>query len=387
MRLGFYHDGRIVQTDSGGVYSGFSYRLWQRYLQVFDDVIATTRLGENLDGLHLSSGPHVAFTPVRSLEHRTDRLTRRREIANEIRVALADVDCAIVRLPSVIGSIAYSVAKRLGKPTMIELVGCPWDAYWNHSLSGKFVAPFAYATTRRQVKNADFVLYVSEHFLQGRYPTNGESLGCSDVILNAADPDTLAQRLRRIKSRSSESPLILGTVAAVDVKFKGHEYVLKAMARLKATPEHMRYWIIGGGDQSRLRSLVSKLGLVDCVRFLGPLPHDEVLAILERDIDLYVQPSLQEGLPRAVLEAMSVGCPAIGSRVGGIPELLSEQHTFNARDVDALASLISRLNNSEMCTMASRNFDLARQHYDVDILETRRAAFLHRLREAAARNE
>ena len=81
-------------------------------------------------------------------------------------------------------------------------------------------------------------------------------------------------------------------------------------------------WIGGGQYQQQLEARAKELGLSPRVRFLGQLPAgDAVRGELDR-ADLFVLPSRQEGLPRAMLEAMARGLPCIGSTVGGIPELL-----------------------------------------------------------------
>ena len=72
------------------------------------------------------------------------------------------------------------------------------------------------------------------------------------------------------------------------------------------------------------------------------------------DMDLYIQPSLQEGLPRAVVEAMSRGLPALGAHTGGIPELLGEDCIFPRKGVDAIAELLTALKPEQMIAMAAR---------------------------------
>ena len=92
----------------------------------------------------------------------------------------------------------------------------------------------------------------------------------------------------------------------MDVRYKGHEFVIRAIARLKSLGDlHYRYWLIGGGKGDYLRTLCKRLGVEDQVIFLGLKTSKEVMKIL-KDADIYLQPSLQEGLPRSVVEAMSV---------------------------------------------------------------------------------
>jgi len=98
---------------------------------------------------------------------------------------------------------------------------------------------------------------------------------------------------------------------------------------------------------------------------------------------LYVQPSRQEGLPRAVLEAMSVGCPVIGSRVGGIPELLRDSDMFESGDVTEIAHLIQQMSRERLAEMATVNFDIAVSRYDRSDLDEARRSFLVRYRQAS----
>ena len=93
-------------------------------------------------------------------------------------------------------------------------------------------------------------------------------------------------------------------------------------------------------------------------------------------IDLYLQPSYIEGLPRALVEAMNRGCPALASNVGGIPELLGKECLHTAGDARSLAQKIElamvdvkwREFHSEI------NFNRARE-YDSDYLNGIRQKF------------
>jgi len=108
---------------------------------------------------------------------------------------------------------------------------------------------------------------------------------------------------------------------------KGHKYIIEAMARLHSDVE---LWLAGEGE---LRPLVEKqvkdLGLTERVRFLGHLPHDELLW-LYRDgrVGATVLPSVDlnggasEGIPVSLMEAMAFGIPVVSTSTGGIPELL-----------------------------------------------------------------
>ena len=379
------HDHRFPSNNGVALNDG-RFGDFRRYTSLFDSVTMLARDRPStysewaeLDPLAQES---IEFLST-SLRHLVRSRSERRRLAQLVKSSNA----VVARLPSILGTITAALAKRYRKAVFVEMVGCPWDAYWNHGIVGKLVAPIVYMSTRYRVRKADFVLYVTERFLQQRYPTSADSIACSDVVLPLPDQTVLERRLRRIESKAPDAPIILATAAAVDVAYKGHEYVLKAMANMNVSPGQMQYWLIGGGDQSRLTRLAAKLGLTNNVVFLGALPHDKVLEVLEDSVDIYVQPSRLEGMPRAVLEAMSVGCPVVASRVGGIPELLSEHNTFEAGDIAALTELISGIDENAMRGMARRNFHICSERYDRRTLDTRRQDSLQRFRDLASARE
>ena len=117
--------------------------------------------------------------------------------------------------------------------------------------------------------------------------------------------------------------------------------MIKALAALKKQGIRMEYELAGSGDPSRLRTLAQRLGVEDQVHLLGSVPHDKIFAWLET-IDLYLQPSKQEGLPRAVVEAMSCACPVAGARTGGIPELVDEEWIFRPGDVKDICRILQK---------------------------------------------
>lgn len=154
------------------------------------------------------------------------------------------------------------------------------------------------------------------------------------------------------------------------MKYKGHRYVFEAIHELKKLGKNFEYRLIGNGDQARLRALVKKLGIEQEVIFLGSLPHKEVFEELKA-IDVYIQPSLQEGLPRAVVEAMSLACPVIGSNVGGIPELISQDMLFKKKDSNQLANIIENLTKEKLIIEAMNNFGKAKEFEDKKLKKIR----------------
>lgn len=279
--------------------------------------------------------------------------------ASRIERLVKEADLAVIRLPSILGLLAVKYAETNNKPYLIEMVGCPWDTYWNYSLKGKLIAPFMYFANRRAVKNAPFVLYVSSRFLQTRYPNNHHNISCSDVVLPPPDREALNRRLDKIRSLPECGGLTLGTIAGnINVQYKRQDLVIKAIALLNRKGGNYTYRLVGDGDKTPLRSLAQKYGIAEQVIFEGPMKHERIFDFLD-DIDLYIQPSAAESHGRVILEAMSRGCPCIGSSTGGIPELIDNKFIFNRNHVKGIVQIMEGLNRETLLAQAARNFKFA----------------------------
>ncbi len=95
-----------------------------------------------------------------------------------------------------------------------------------------------------------------------------------------------------------------------------------------------------------------------------------------KETDVYVQPSITEGLPRAVIEAMSVGCYVIGTNVGGIPELLNENNLFKYNKPSDFSQILTSLTKEIMKENAVNNFNKSK-NYEIEILENKRTKIIN----------
>jgi glycosyltransferase involved in cell wall biosynthesis len=138
------------------------------------------------------------------------------------------------------------------------------------------------------------------------------------VALSAPTPSGLAE-LRERLGTDGTAAIRLGTVASLTAK-KGHEVLLRAVARLQGNGIVCSLVVAGEGpDRRRLESLSQRLGVSTHVHFLGHVPHP---ADVLDAIDVFVLPSLAEGLPLALLEAMYAGRACVATAVGGVPEVI-----------------------------------------------------------------
>jgi len=125
---------------------------------------------------------------------------------------------------------------------------------------------------------------------------------------------------------------------------KGHEHLIRAFARVIKDRPDVVLLIFGDGPQrGELVKLARTLGCSDFIHFLGFVP--DFASLLER-IDVFVLPSLSEGLPNVLLEAMAAARPVVATAVGGVPELVLNGATgllVSPGNSEEMAGAIGRL--------------------------------------------
>jgi len=389
MRLLFVHDHRFYRDGSGAVLTSGSLPapIWDRYLTHFDTVQVVGRDGGPAPAtanLALSSHSGVSFDLIRHANYGQLMLGSkgvREQILSNVKMC----DAAILRLPSELGFLAVGECRRAGIPYAVEMVGCAWDAMCNHgSPLARFYAPLLYLRTRRALREAPLALYVTSRWLQRRYPSRGRTYAASDVEIepmSAQDTEARKARLRRIAD--GEAPR-LGTVASLRIRSKGVQTAIAAVKALRNQGLALHYHVLGPGDPSPWVALAERHGVGDLVSFDGTRPAGEGVRKWLDEIDIHLQPSFQEGLPRATVEAMSRGAACIGSTCGGIPELLPPERLHEPGDVAALAERIRMLATSPAALARASDEDLATScAFEPQRLAAIRSQFLTELRSEA----
>lgn len=384
MKLLFAHD-HVFYKYNNIMYStgGLSKTMLERYTKVFENVTIISRqkeLSKHEDKLTVASTENTKFVSVpnfKSIKEYHNIISVKKVVEKQV----LSTDFVIARLPSSIGNLAVEMAKKHNKPYLIEVVACPWDSLWNHSIQGKIIAPTSYLKLKKLVGNAPYVVYVTQKFLQQRYPTNGKNINCSNVSLQDFSEEYFGNRIKKIKNKNSEDIVTLGTIGAVNVKHKGQQYVIEALGKLKMLGiTNYEYQLVGDGSQEYLKKKAEIFGVSSQVKFLGSMPHKKVFEWLE-DVDIYTQPSRQEGLPRALIEAMSKGIPAIGADTAGIPELIEKDFIFSnsSKNIEEIVSMLTTFDKDSMLKQAKRNFEESKK-YDRKLIEERRTVFLNQFK-------
>jgi glycosyltransferase involved in cell wall biosynthesis len=184
------------------------------------------------------------------------------------------------------------------------------------------------------------------------------------VIVNGVDTARFAPAVGAAP-RSAPGPTV-GVLTRLDSR-KGLPHLIQAIGQLRADLPGIRLLIAGDGEERvTLERQAGSLGLAGQVVFAGTVNEPEGFY---RRLDLFVLPSLDEAFGLVLLEAMAAGLPVVGTRVGGIPEILEDGHQgllVSPADSRAIAAAIRTL--WEDPSRRSRMAEAARRrarHFDV----------------------
>lgn len=382
MKLAFiYYSERAYEDSEGNIYTGgnFPQEVWDRYLSITDELYVVMRKGKrinpydnNKQSLELVNDSRIHMILLDDIYLSISNFLNGR-MKNHNKIIIQDTlkkcDAIIIREAH---SPIMPYVRQSEKPYLIEVIGDPFSICWNHGLKGKIMAFPEWYKARREIKRAKWVIYVTEEYLQKLYPTRGRSAAISDVAIPDVKEDVIKERMRKIEE--NDGHIIIGTAAALDVKYKGHRFIIKALAELARKGFDFEYQVVGAGRGEKIRNLSKDLGIENRVKIIGRLTHKETLAWM-RNIDIYINPSLTEGLPRAVVEAASLGVPCYATNIGGHPEILVEDYLYNPKTKNGLRVLLEQVNKEVLKENSKRNFNKAKKFQRI-ILDGKRKEFL-----------
>jgi colanic acid/amylovoran biosynthesis glycosyltransferase len=177
---------------------------------------------------------------------------------------------------------------------------------------------------REKIAQAAFVLCISD-FCRSQLCQLTEPKDWSKFTVNrlGVDPVMLAPSSRPAETptRRQESALELVCTGRL-VAAKGHHILIEALALLQERGIMLHTTLIGAGPQREsLQALVAERGLGESVVFTSALSHAATLEHVRR-ADIFTLASFAEGIPVALMEAMSLGVPCVSTTIAGIPELI-----------------------------------------------------------------
>lgn len=365
-KLLFCHD-HWFSLYEGDYYSPgkLDYGKFKFYLELFDSIEVIARF-KNVNSISnndiIANGHNVHINGVENLSSLMS-FFHKKSIEKIIEQKIDECEFIIVRVPSEIGNLAAKIAKKKNKSYFVEVVARAYDAlFFQDSFLAKMYSPIMELKTKKVVRDASYSLYVTSDYLQKFYPSYGFlSEGISDVSIPYISSE---------KKYSDSSTYNIGMIGSPDVAIKGVADAISAIEIARNEGLSINFHVLGNYSK-----FIKNKNLPEWVHLDGSLPSNQVFQWLD-NLDLYIQPSYAEGLPRALIEAMSRGLPCIASNVGGIPELLPDEFLIQPGDINNLKNLIAKLlNNAQYYHHASELVLESANKYTGSILNQRRMKF------------
>lgn len=390
-------DHQFVRTPDGKVWvkTIYGYDFWKRYLNVFDEVRVAARVrdAERIEEkMLLASGDNVEFFQLPQYRGAKEYVLRYGSIRKAVHGVTDECDCAIFRIPSPISDLIKSEVIKKGLPWATEIVNDPWDNFAPGVFKSVFRPVYRQRFTK-QVKSyaleANGASYVTEFALQKRYPSYARIHGESKEHFESYYSSILLKEdyfwTERLFNTEKNIFTIVHVNSCVTDFSKGHDVVIKSLKELRVKGVNARVKFVGDGPKRKFfESMARDLGVGDYIEFTGLLSSAQEVRRVLIDSDIMIFPTLGEGLPRTVVEAMAVGLPCLSTEVNGIPELLETEFLINQQDADGFAEKAAEIltNTDKYKKISDRNINKARE-YENSVLTARRNEFYKKLLELA----
>lgn len=369
----------------------FDYDHWRVFLEVFSEVVLVSR-GRRADapppGWIRATGEGVRFHRVREYRGPLQFALRMPGVLRDCWRGVGQPGCILLHMGNMSNfCLPYLLMK--GRPWGFEVLGDAGLAvrlfpdtrrFGLGGLFGRIVERIC----RFQARHAACVNYVSRT-LRELYPSgNGKEWYASDVRLPAEH-----FRPPRPQASFEHSPKQVALSCRLEPE-KGHAVFLKAVQLLAERGiSDFRVKIAGSGTQMEsLKQLIAQYNLADRVQLLGLVQPGQPLQTLLDESDLYILPSFQEGMPRALLEAMARSLPAISTIVGGTVDLLPQECLVPQGDAQALADRMAAAlcSPAKLAEMSACSYAKACE-FRQDLLKKKRMEFWNCLVQASKNGE
>lgn len=387
MKLVFITEARFIKNSQGKIYgeASFNYKLWQRYLTVFSEVIVMARIQQDSNYIGeeklMSSTEKVSFIELPYFIGPWQYLKVKNKLKKKIKQSITINNAVFIcRIPGNIGNMAIKYLAKKKIPFGVEVVGDPWEVFAPKSISHPLRFYFrwqGYYKLKNNLKRASAALYVTNNTLQKRYPVSPTlfQIAASNVKIS----DSLI--VDKPKKHVIKKDYMIISVGSLEQMYKAPDILLKALKIINVQDEVTckLVWLGDGKFKNQMQELAKELGVSNNVDFKGNVSVEKVREYLLK-ADIFVLVSRTEGLPRAIIEAMAVGLPCVGSCVGGIPELLEESVLVDKDDANGLMVKIKNLLlSSELYNQQAKRNLLESQKYKESILQNKRTKFYNHL--------
>lgn len=375
----------IMPDGSVWTLTNFNQSFWKRYLEVYDQVEIVARANPisliDPKATRVDHAPSITFKPLPFYIGPLGYLKKWFEIRSELKKIERDAEAIVMRVGSPLAVILHPMLMKHKHPYALEVVGDPFDAYAPKAIKSTF-RPFYrwwFCHKLRLLSGlASGVSYVTSIKLPERYPAPKGAM-----VIYASSIELFESHMTPApKTYGPKRHFNLISVGTLEHWGKGPDTAFEALKILKDKNFSVSLtWLGDGRSRQITEDLAKSMGLSDSVIFKGHLPHGEAVLKTMDEADIFILPTRAEGLPRAMIEAMARGLVCVGSEVGGIPELITQEYFHQVDDFKKLANILERLmkNPQEMNSQSEKNWQKARQ-YLAPVLQERRRSFYLKLK-------
>jgi glycosyltransferase involved in cell wall biosynthesis len=293
------------------------------------------RLYKRLDPSYSPAGVEVSYhdyAAVPLISRPINGRMEARTLLPHVRAFQPDLIFSVFLYPD--GYAALRIGKKLSVPVVVMGIGSDI-----HSIGDCISAMY----TRTVLREADFLVTVSDD-LRRRALAMGATPERSRAVVNGCDLSVfhVADRgeARRLLKLDLDAPTIV-YIGRMDLR-KGLRELVEASTTLHALRPNLQVYMVGeGADRAQVIDAIETAGASSYVHALPACSPDDV-AVWMTAADVVTLPSYMEGCPNVVLEALACGRPVVATRVGGIPEIMSDAcgQLIPPRDAVALAEAL-----------------------------------------------
>lgn len=377
-------DEYVYQADNKYFFRELGATLIKRYLAYFDVVklvvrvkkVGNSELGEYIIPI---DNKYIEVYPITFFRGPIQLIKKFSFIYRQIRNSPIDCDACIVRLPSTVASLVLREVLKRKIPYAVEVVANPWDIMKaERNLLLKFIWWIIHRRLLVECKKADCASYVTQFGLQKIYPAL--KLGHYETFYSSVELNKEFFFKDRIFDKK-KTITICHVSNSIKTYLKGHMTVVRVLKELYDRGyKNIQVKFVGEGPFiQNIICYSEKLGIRDLISFVGFLNKKQLRSLLiESDIMLF--PTYTEGLPRVIIEAMATGLPCLSTKVGGIPELISEQYLFEPSDYLSFANKIIEMvsDNKLYSKICLENYNKALT-YEASVLVEKRNRLLKEL--------
>lgn len=373
-------------------------RFWERYLNIFEEIIVCARFlhTDSVDETKYmrSDRDKVSFIELPNFRGVAGLMKNILSVCSILKSAIKQCDCVIFRAPSPISMIAYPIVKRSKKPYAIEIMNNPATHFSKQAMKNFYqpvITQLMIFQTKSMCKSANGVAYVTERVLQELYPSKVRLEGESEKYFESSYSTIRLEASHykyEVGGNTTPQKVTLIHTGKMQDNRKGQDIFIKAMHVLLKKGFNVNGILVGDGVmREEFENLGHKLGISDNLEFVGWKAGFEAVQKELHRAQIAVFPSMGEGLPRSIIEAMANGILCIGSKVDGICELLDDDLLVPEFNENTFATYIEKfLKRWELVEEKRILLYRTAQRYSSDILDKRRNEFYTKLKRISGSN-